>query len=576
MRRFMYRNCSRFSIKGIRYAILPGQYEVQVIHSVIMAAAMFCAALCLPSGFSQNDPAAGSRNRPERLEWFRDQGFGLFIHWGVDGQLGTVISHSLVGASDDYTNRFFNDLPKTFNPTRFDPDEWARLARIAGVRYVMFTTKHHSGFTMFPSATTPFGIASTPFKRNITAEVFDAFRAQGIAAGVYYSPDDFWWLHEHGIPIERSVPAVQPSNNPGLLAYDKAQVTELLTHYGPVDLIFFDGEANDLRELAWDLQPNIVVTRGAMVTPELSVPDSTLPGAWEACITMGTAWQYQPDNEVYKSGRELIRLLYQTRAKGGNLLLNIGPKPNGELAIEQENRLREIGLWMFVNSEAIYRVRPWIVPFENVAGGDLIWFTQGKDNGPLYAIVESEDVWERGTWREFVLHSVTASSQTTIGVLGQDDRTLEYRPGIVPQSTFSQQSDGLHIRVMRAQRLQDNSRWPNALVIKLSHVAPAMRPPQVTTGTATVAADRSVLSLSGELQKMGDAHALEAGFEYRSIAGEDVQARSGEWHATATQTLTAPGRFTLDLRNLPSGAYEYHAVVKSPSLTLYGADRIVR
>lgn len=525
--------------------------------------------------FAQDDPTAGSRNQAERLEWFRDQGFGLFIHWSADGQLGAVISHSLVGASEDYTNRYFSELPKTFDPTRFDPEGWAQLTRIAGVRYVMFTTKHHSGFTMFHSATTPFGVANTPFKRDITAELFDAFRGQGIAAGVYFSPDDFWWLHQHGIPIQRLVPEVQPSNNPDLLAYDKAQLTELLTRYGPIDLAYFDGEARDLRDLAWKLNPKIVVTRGALITPELSVPSSGLPGAWEASITMGTAWQYQPDNEVYKSGHDLIRLLFQTRAKGGNLLLNIGPKPNGELAVEQEDRLREIGLWMFVNSEAIYAVRPWIVPNEKIAGGDRVWFTRGKNKGPLYAIFDSENVWERGTWREFTLHSVAATSKTTISVLGQNDQTVEYNPGVVPKSTFSQQPDGLHVRVMRAQRLQDNSRWPNALVVKFTDVVPALKPASVTTGTSIASSGGAVIKLNGEILDMGDAGTLQAGFEYRPIAGEDLHARSTPWIATPTQTVRKIGAFCFELRDLPPGTYEFHAIVTSPVLSFYGADRVI-
>jgi alpha-L-fucosidase len=164
-----------------------------------------------------DDPEVGSLNKQERLEWFRDQGFGLFIHWSVDSQLGVVISHSLVGASPEYTDRFFGDLPKTFDPHEFHPVDWARLARLAGIRYVMFTTKHHSGFAMFDTKTTPVGIMNTPFHRDITKEVFDAFRSQGIATGVYYSPDDFWWLHQNGKTIERSVPGVQPRNNAGLM-----------------------------------------------------------------------------------------------------------------------------------------------------------------------------------------------------------------------------------------------------------------------------------------------------------------------------------------------------------------------
>ena len=535
---------------------------------LLLCLAMFASVCPMNAQVGPQKGLKGSRNKPDRMEWYRDQGFGMFIHWGVDSQLGVVISHSLVGASEDYTNRFFNDLPKTFDPTRFDPGEWSRLAKIAGVRYVMFTTKHHSGFTMYHTKTTPFSIENTPFKRDITREVYDAFRAQGIAAGVYFSPDDFWWLHQHNIPIQRLTPEVQPSHNPGLLAYDKAQLTELLTQYGPIDLAYFDGEADDLRETAWDLNPNIVITRGVLETPELTVPSSVLVDPWETSMTMGTAWQYQPDNEVYKSGGDLIRLLYQTRAKGGNMLLNIGPMPNGQLAIEQENRLREMGLWMFVNSECIYGVRPWVVMNEK-----NIWFTQKKNNGPLYAIVDSPEIWQKGTWKEFVLHSVHATPGTTISVLGQDDKTIEYSKDIT-KSTFTQMEDGLHIRVNRAQRLQDNSRWPNPLVVKLTDVKPSLVPPRVVTDRAHSV--NGIVTFNGTLVDMGDAKSLEAGFEYRPIAGEDVHARSTEFKATELKTVTAKGAFTIEVRGLAPGTYEFHAIAKHPLMTLYGADKIVR
>src|SRR3954468_10540411 len=170
---------------------------------------------------------AAQGNQPDRLEWFRDQGFGLFIHWSVDSQLGTVISHSLAGASEDYTRRFFTELPKTFNPRKFHPEDWAVLAKLAGVRYVVFTAKHHSGFAMFPTATTDFNITNTPFQRDITGEVLTAFRKQGIAPGLYFSPDDFWWLYKNGKTIQRHTPDVAPANNPGLLKHDEAQVREL-------------------------------------------------------------------------------------------------------------------------------------------------------------------------------------------------------------------------------------------------------------------------------------------------------------------------------------------------------------
>jgi len=162
-----------------------------------------------------------AQNQPDRLEWFRDQGFGLFVHWSVDSQLGTVISHSLAGASDDYARRFFTELPKTFNPRKFYPDDWAALAKLAGVRYVVFTAKHHSGFAMWPTQTTPYSIANTPFKKDIFGDVMNAFRAQGIAPGIYFSPDDFKWLYDHGITINRG-PEFDPPKHPGLLALDQA------------------------------------------------------------------------------------------------------------------------------------------------------------------------------------------------------------------------------------------------------------------------------------------------------------------------------------------------------------------
>jgi len=415
---------------------------------------------------------AQDANQPDRVEWFRDQGFGLFIHWSVDGQLGSTISHSLVGSSDDYMDRFFTELPRTFNPRKFYPQDWAALARLAGVRYVVFSAKHHSGFCMYRTATTPFNIMETPFHRDIVAETLDAFRAQGIAPGLYFSPDDFSWLRQHGITLRREDPSVQPSHNPGLLAYDKAQLGELLSNYGAINVLFLDGEPDGLKELAWKMQPRIVVTRGALKTPEQYIPGQPGEGAWETCLTMGTQWPYKPTNETYKSGRKLIELLIETRAKGGNLLLNVGPKPDGELPIEQEARLREIALWMFVNGEAIHGVRPWVVTNE---GG--IWFTKKKDENTVYAIVTQDPAWAFGEKREIVLRSVAATPQTQISVLGQNDQVLEYHNGVVPKTTWTQGPNGLHIRATRAQRLYCDYKWPNPVVLKITNARPVQQPP---------------------------------------------------------------------------------------------------
>lgn len=509
---------------------------------------------------------SAQNNQPERLEWFRDQGFGLFIHWSVDSQLGTVISHSLAGASDDYSRRFFSELPKTFNPRKFYPRDWAVLAKLAGMRYVVFTAKHHSGFAMWPTKTTTYSIASTPFQRDIFGDVMSAFREQGIATGLYFSPDDFRWLYDHGIPVNRG-PEFDPPKHPGLLALDQAQMKELMTQYGDIDVVFLDGAPEGLREVAWQAQPRTVVTRGAINTPEQHIPGVPLDEPWEACITMGTAWQYQPRNENYKSGYELIRLLYETRAKGGNLLLNVGPKPDGELPIEQEERLREIANWMFVNGESMYAVRPWVITNERD-----IWFTKRKDESTIYAIVA--EPWRRGDWKDLVLKSARATDKTVVSVLGQNDLVYEYTK-TVPKTSWKQEADGLHIRAFFAQRLQDNSRWPNPVVLKLTNVQPALTPPRVETLTATRTG--AGVTLTARLHALGDAQAVEVRFEYRSLKGLDTNERTGDWSTTPFQRMTAAGEFRATVGPWEAGEpYEFRAVVKHPVLTMYGEGKRTR
>jgi alpha-L-fucosidase len=512
---------------------------------------------------------AQTGNKPERLEWFRDQGFGMFIHWSLDSQIGSVISHSMVGASDDYLKRFLLDLPRTFNPRKFHPRDWAALARLAGMKYVVFTTKHHAGFCMFETATTDFGVMHTPFGRDVTREILDAFRAEGVAPGVYFSPDDLWWLHKNGKPLQRNVKEVAPAAHPGLMAHDQAQVRELLTRYGPLDVIFFDGPPEGLRELAWKLQPNIVVTRGAIETPEQYIPGVPLDTAWEACLTMGTQWQYKPTNDAYKSGGYLINLLIETRAKGGNLLLNVGPKPDGELPIEQEERLREVALWMFLNSEAIYATRPWVITNE----GEF-WFTKKKNEDTLYVIAKLKDRWKYGEWKEITLRSVRASEQTVASVLGQNDQVLEYQPTVVPKTTWKQDGKGLHIRAMRAQRIYNDRKWPNPVVLKLTHVKPTLKPPQVKTIGSRWNAGAGVAVLEGEVLALGDAPAVDAGFEYRDTTGMDLTERMGAWSAAQTVKRSAAGRFTIEVKGLrPGRTYEFRAVVKHPLLDVYGEEK---
>ncbi len=256
--------------------------------------------------------------------------------------------------------------------------------------------------------------------------------------------------------------------------YTKRQLKELLTNYGPIDYLFFDGPAEKLTDYAWQLQPNLVITRGVMETPEQYTPGVALPEAWEGNLTMGTEWPWKATNERYKSGSELIDTLIETRAKGGNLLLNIGPKPNGTIPDEQDARLREIALWNFVNGEAIRDVRPWVITNEN-----NVWFTKKKSEQTVYAFITHEEHWRLGDSKTIVLRSVKATSQTTVSVLGQSDAIVEYKPEVKPKTTFTQDDSGLHITAYRAQRLYTDRSWPNPIVVKLTNVDPAMYPPQV-------------------------------------------------------------------------------------------------
>ena len=404
-------------------------------------------------------------NKPERVKWFQDLAFGMFIHWNVDVSLGGIISQSMVGASDDYIKRYVAELPSYFNPKKFDPDGWATLARLAGMKYVVFTAKHHSGFCMFDTETTSFNVTNTPYKKDIMREIIDAFRKQGLAIGLYFSPEDFLFFSENDIPVGRlQHPQHYPKNNPELMEYDKKQVRELLTNYGKIDMLFFDGPCEGLKEYAWGLNPDLVITRGEMETPEQKVPDKALPRPWEACYTMGTEWSYKATNDPQKTGGRIIDMLVEIRAKGGNLLLNVGPKPDGEIQIEQENLLREVALWNFVNHESVYDVKPApIVRYKNV------WFTQSNDGKSIYAFItrSGPDDWAYRERREFLLPMIEGSKETEVSVLGYKSELVVYRKGFDAAVRVASTGIGLAISAVNGQRLYTDNKWPNTIVLKI-------------------------------------------------------------------------------------------------------------
>jgi alpha-L-fucosidase len=180
---------------------------------------------------------------------------------------------------------------------------------------------------------------------------------------------------------------------------------------------------------------------------------------------MGTEWPFKPTNEEYKSGTDLIKMLIDVRAKGGNLLLNIGPDPDGVIPFEQTRRLRELALWMFVNGEAIYNVRPWIVTNEG-----SLWFTKARDTDTVYAF-ETNVPWEWATWREFTLKTVRASKDTEVEVVGQTGENYCWSKERC-KATWKQDTAGLHIRAMFAQRMYTNCKWPNPIVIRITKAQP--------------------------------------------------------------------------------------------------------
>ncbi len=516
-------------------------------------------------------------NNPDRIEWFRDLGLGLFIHWSYDSQLTSVISHSAVGADEAYLKRYFDELPKSFNPKQYDPREWARIARLAGFRYVVFTAKHHSGFCMFATETTDFNIMETPFGRDVSKELADAFRAEGIAVGWYFSPDDFHFLYRQGTLISRLRPEVLPPNNPGLLQLNLAQERELMMNYGPIDVVFFDPPTNSplgrneivgaMKELIWELSPNTVVTRGEIETPEQYTPGVPLEGAWEGNMTMGTQWQYRGTNEHYKSGTELINAWIETRAKGGNFLLNIGPMPNGALPVEQESLMREMALWRMVNAEAVGAVRPWVITNE----GD-IWFTRAKDADTVYAFVPGSD-WPWGQQKQFTLKSVMVGEQSEIRILGQNEKVLEYLPDVTPKTVWEQVPEGLRINAYRAQRLYNDRRWPNPVVLKISGAIAGLQPPIVITSEGAEWGAREAM-LQARLQELGDATSVQVGFEYRrKKSTAEMYEPDDPWKLVGKKLVSrsSPGDFSSTLSKVDaSRSWEYRAVVEHPKVRLYG------
>jgi alpha-L-fucosidase len=349
-----------------------------------------------------------------------------------------------------------------------------------------------------------------------------------------------------------------------------------MAKYGDIDILFYDGGEGPLlekcKQVAWELHPDVVITRGAMETPEQTLPGTPLPDAWEACLTMGTQWAYKPANEIYKSGARLIEILVETRAKGGNQLLNIGPKPNGAVAEEQENLLREIAAWNFVNGEAIEATKQWIIPNE-----ENIWFTWKPEEKTLYAILTQQPEWPRGERRGFVLKSVGTTENSNVEVLGQSGKRVEYMPETNGTTFFNQEEDGLHISCVRAQRLYNNNKWNYPLVLKITNARPAFHPPVVATEEAQIIPSGSTnfIQFNGKIIEQGDGNNLNVCFQYRVRPDFGNELIANEWTETKNMEITDNVfMFRLPVKNKKI-TYQYRTVVKHPKATIYGNYRTI-
>jgi alpha-L-fucosidase len=333
-----------------------------------------------------------------RLDWFREARFGMFIHWGLyaipagtweeSSGHGEWIMHTAQIPLEDYET-----LVSRFNPVRFDAEEWAGFARDAGMRYVVLTSKHHDGFCLWDSALTDYDIMATPFGRDVVRELGDACRRAGIRFCVYHSIMD--WHHPDYLPRRGwETRSAEGADYDRYVHHLKGQLRELVEDRGPMGILWFDGEWEDtwthdrgvdLYDYVRSLQPDIIInnrvdkgragmaglTRSAEFagdygTPEQEVPSRGIPGVdWESCITMNNTWGYSAGDRNWKSTAQLVQTLVETASKGGNLLLNVGPKPDGRFPQASVDRLRAMGQWLAVNGESIYGTRA--TPFDRLA-----------------------------------------------------------------------------------------------------------------------------------------------------------------------------------------------------------------
>src|SRR5437667_2248022 len=347
-------------------------------------------------------PTETKEQHDARMKWWREARFGLFIHWGIYSvPAGTYEGKQIPNIGEWIMN--FGKIPvdryaayaKQFNPVKFNPDEWVALAKAAGMKYIVITSKHHDGFAMFKSAASPYNIAdATPFKRDVIAGMAEACRKHGMKLGLYYSQAQDWH-HSGGAAMNGHWDKAQDGNMDEYIdRIAVPQVREILSKYGPISILWWDTpiDMNAARAARFlpllNLQPGLITNNrlgggmgGALTTPEQFIPATGIPGTdFAVCMTMNDTWGYKSYDNNWKSSEDLVRKLIDSASKGGNYLLNVGPTSEGLIPQPSVDRLKGIGRWMQVNKDAIYGTTAGPFPY-------LRWGRAARKGSILYLYV---------------------------------------------------------------------------------------------------------------------------------------------------------------------------------------------
>jgi len=363
---------------------------------------IFAFVLVSTVSFFQSNVVANKRvetkaERNNRMKWWREARFGMFIHWGLyavpageyKGQRSTRIGEWIMEWANIPRTEYEKFAPQ-FNPIKYDAAEWVRIAKNAGMKYIVITSKHHDGFSMYDSGVSNYDIVdSTPYKKDLMKALADETKRQGLKFCFYYSIVDWHHPSQYGDAAGKDPTAghrktqMRPNGKEEYVKYMKAQLSELIKNYDPA-VLWFDGEWQDwwaeedgidLYQFARGLKPDIIINNrvgkgrkgmegmnktdreysGDFGTPEQQIPANGLPCVdWESCMTMNTTWGYKFYDDKWKTSETIIRNLIDIASKGGNYLLNVGPTAEGLIPQPSVERLAEVGNWMKANGESIY------------------------------------------------------------------------------------------------------------------------------------------------------------------------------------------------------------------------------